>query len=113
MHSNDREEVKTVYAGEIAAAVGLKDTVTSDTLCDEGNPVILEKIVVPEPVISMRIEPKTKADQEKLGLALSKLATEDPTFRVSSDPETNETLIAGMGELHLDIIVDRLKENSM
>ncbi len=109
MHSNDREEVKTVYAGEIAAAVGLKDTVTSDTLCDESSPVILEKIIVPEPVISMRIEPKTKADQEKLGLALSKLATEDPTFRVSTDPETNETLIAGMGELHLDIIVDRLR----
>ena len=109
MHANDREEVKTVYAGEIAAAVGLKDTVTSDTLCDEEHPVILEKIVVPEPVISMRIEPKTKVDQEKMGLALSKLAIEDPTFRVSTDPETNETLIAGMGELHLDIIVDRLK----
>ena len=109
MHANDREEVKTVYAGEIAAAVGLKDTVTSDTLCNEDHPVILEKIVVPEPVISMRIEPKTKADQEKMGLALSRLAAEDPTFRVSSDPETNETIISGMGELHLDIIVDRMK----
>ncbi len=109
MHANDREEVKTVYAGEIAAAVGLKDTVTSDTLCNEDFPVILERIVVPEPVISMRIEPKTKVDQEKMGLALSKLATEDPTFRVSSDPETNETIISGMGELHLDILVDRMK----
>jgi elongation factor G len=109
MHANDREEVKTVYAGEIAAAVGLKDTITSDTICDEDHPVILEKIIVPEPVISMRIEPKTKADQEKMGLALSKLTTEDPTLRVSSDPETNETIISGMGELHLDIIVDRMK----
>ncbi len=109
MHANDREEVKTVYAGEIAAAVGLKDTVTSDTLCNEDFPIILEKIIVPEPVINLRIEPKTKADQEKMGLALSKLAIEDPTFRVSSDPETNETIIAGMGELHLDIIVDRMK----
>lgn len=109
MHSNDREEVKKVYAGEIAAAVGLKDTVTSDTLCDEAHAVELDRIVFPEPVISMRIEPKTKADQEKLGIALSRLAQEDPTFRVSSDPETGETIIAGMGELHLDIIVDRLK----
>lgn len=109
MHANDREEVKAVYAGEIAAAVGLKDTITSDTICDEDHPVILEKIVIPESVISMKIEPKTKADQEKMGLALSKLAIEDPTFRVSTDAETNETLIAGMGELHLDIIVDRLK----
>ncbi len=109
MHSNDREEVKVVYAGEIAAAVGLKDTVTSDTLCDEDHPIMLEKIVVPEPVISMRIEPKTKADQEKMGLALNRLSAEDPTFRVSSDPETGETIIAGMGELHLDIIVDRMK----
>lgn len=109
MHANDREEVKEVYAGEIAAAVGLKDTTTSDTLCDEKDPIILEKIIVPESVISMRVEPKTKADQEKMGIALSKLASEDPTFRVSSDPETNETIIAGMGELHLDIIVDRMK----
>ncbi len=109
MHANDREEVKKVFAGEIAAAVGLKDTKTSDTLCDENHPVLLERIVFPEPVISMRIEPKTKADQEKMGLALSRLADEDPTFRVSTDAETNETIIAGMGELHLDIIVDRMK----
>jgi elongation factor G len=109
MHANDREEVKKVFAGEIAAAVGLKDTKTSDTLCEEEHPIMLERIVFPEPVISMRIEPKTKADQEKMGLALSRLADEDPTFRVSTDPETNETIIAGMGELHLDIIVDRMK----
>ncbi len=109
MHANDREEVKKVFAGEIAAAVGLKDTKTSDTLCDENQPIMLERIVFPEPVISMRIEPKTKADQEKMGLALSRLADEDPTFRVSTDAETNETIIAGMGELHLDIIVDRMK----
>lgn len=109
MHANDREEVKMVYAGEIAAAVGLKDTITSDTLCSEDHPVILERIIVPEPVINLRIEPKTKADQEKMGLALSKLVSEDPTLRVTSDPETNETIIAGMGELHLDIIVDRMK----
>ncbi|MDQ5962300.1 MAG: elongation factor [Patescibacteria group bacterium] len=109
MHANDREEVKTVYAGEIAAAVGLKDTVTSDTICDEDHQVVLERIVIPESVISMRVEPKTKADQEKMGMALSRLATEDPTFRVSSDPETLETIISGMGELHLEIIVDRMK----
>jgi elongation factor G len=109
MHANEREEVKVVYAGEIAAAVGLKDTVTSDTMCTEEKPIILEKIVIPESVISMRVEPKTKADQEKMGIALSKLAIEDPTFRVASDAETNETIISGMGELHLDIIVDRMK----
>lgn len=109
MHANDREEVKKVYAGEIAAAVGLKDTITSDTLCDEENPVELDKIVFPEPVISMRIEPKTKADQEKMGMALNRLAQEDPTFKVSSDNEAGETIISGMGELHLEIIVDRLK----
>ncbi len=109
MHANDREEVKKVFAGEIAAAVGLKDTITSDTLCDEENPIELDKIVFPEPVISLRIEPKTKADQEKMGMALSRLAQEDPTFRVSTDSETMETIIAGMGELHLDIIVDRMK----
>ncbi|MDQ5957588.1 MAG: elongation factor, partial [Patescibacteria group bacterium] len=106
MRANDRDEVKEVYAGDIAAAVGLKDTTTSDTLCDENTPIILDRIQIPESVISMRIEPKTKADQEKLGMALSRLAQEDPTFRVTSDPETNETIIAGMGELHLDIIVD-------
>jgi elongation factor G len=109
MHANEREEVKKVFAGEIAAAVGLKDTTTSDTLCDENNPIILERIVIPEPVISMKIEPKTKADQEKMGLALSRLVAEDPTFRVHSDPETLETIISGMGELHLDIIIDRLR----
>jgi elongation factor G len=109
MHANEREEVKKVYAGEIAAAVGLKDTITSDTLCDENHPVELDRIVFPEPVISLRIEPKTKADQEKMGMALSRLAQEDPTFRVSTDQETNETIISGMGELHLDILVDRMK----
>ncbi len=109
MHANDREEVKKVYAGEIAAAVGLKDTITSDTLCDEANPVELNRIVFPEPVISLRVEPKTKADQEKMGMALNRLAQEDPTFRVSTDQETGETIIAGMGELHLEIIVDRMK----
>lgn len=109
LHANEREEVKTVYAGEIAAAVGLKDAVTSDTICDEKEPIELEKIVFPEPVIQLRIEPKTKADQEKMGVALSKLSGEDPTFRVYTDPETAETIIAGMGELHLDIIVDRMK----
>ena len=109
MHANDREEVKQVFAGEIAAAVGLKDTITSDTLCDEANPIILDRIVFPEPVISLRIEPKTKADQEKMGMALNRLAQEDPTFKVSTDQETGETIIAGMGELHLEIIVDRMK----
>jgi len=109
MHANEREEVKKVFAGEIAAAVGLKDTLTSDSLCDEENPIILERIVIPEPVISMRIEPKTKGDQEKMGIALGRLSAEDPTFRVTSDAETGETIIWGMGELHLDIIVDRMK----
>ncbi|GMU73884.1 MAG: elongation factor G [Candidatus Campbellbacteria bacterium] len=109
LHANDREEVKKVFAGEIAAAVGLKDTTTSDTLCDENNPIILERIKVPEPVISLRIEPKTKADQEKLGLALKRLSDEDPTFRVTTDPETMETIIAGMGELHLEVLVERMR----
>lgn len=109
MHANDREEVKKVFAGEIAAAVGLKDTITSDTICDENAPIILDRIVFPEPVISLRIEPKTKADQEKMGMALNRLAQEDPTFKVSTDQETGETIIAGMGELHLEIIVDRMK----
>jgi elongation factor G len=109
MHANDREEVKKVYAGEIAAAVGLKDTITSDTLCDEEAPVELNRIVFPEPVINLRIEPKTKADQEKMGMALNRLAQEDPTFKVVTDQETGETIIAGMGELHLEIIVDRMK----
>jgi elongation factor G len=109
MHANDREEVKQVFAGEIAAAVGLKDTITSDTICDENNPIELNRIVFPEPVIQLRIEPKTKADQEKMGMALNRLAQEDPTFKVSTDQETGETIIAGMGELHLEIIVDRMK----
>ncbi len=109
MHSNHREEVDEVYAGEIAAAVGLKQTTTSDTLCDENNLIELEKIEFPEPVVSMRIEPKTKVDQEKMGLALSRLSAEDPTFRVTTSDETGETVIWGMGELHLDIIVDRMK----
>ncbi len=109
LQANQREEVKHVYAGEIAAAVGLKDVRTSHTLCDEANPIVLEQIKFPEPVISLRIEPKTKADQEKMGLAMKKLAEEDPTFKVSSDTETMETLISGMGELHLEILVDRMK----
>ncbi len=109
MHANDREEVKEVYAGEIAAAVGLKDTRTSDTLCDEDQPIILEKIEFMKPVVSVRIEPKTKADQEKMGIALKKLSDEDPTFTITTDGETMETIISGMGELHLDILVDRMK----
>ena len=109
LQADQREEVKQVFAGEIAAAVGLKDAKTSHTLCDEKSPIILEQIKFPEPVISLRIEPKTKADQEKMGVALKKLADEDPTFRVTSDAETGETLIAGMGELHLEILVDRMK----
>ncbi|MDD3735496.1 MAG: elongation factor G, partial [Candidatus Pacebacteria bacterium] len=109
MHSKERIEIDEVSAGNIGATVGLKDTSTGDTLCDENHPIILEKISFPEPVISIRIEPKTKIDQEKLSLALQKLAKEDPTFRVKIDQETEETIISGMGELHLDIIVDRLK----
>jgi len=109
MHANRREEVKEVYSGEIAAAVGLKDTSTGDTLCDPDHPVILESISFPDPVISVAIEPKTKADQEKMGIALSKLSEEDPTFKVRSEEETNQTIIAGMGELHLEVIVDRMK----
>jgi elongation factor G len=109
LQADKREEVKKVYAGEIAAAVGLKDTRTSHTLCDENNQIILEQIKFPEPVISLRIEPKTKGDQERMGMALKELSDEDPTFKVASDPETMETLISGMGELHLEIIVDRMK----
>jgi len=108
MHANKREEIKEVYAGDIAAAVGLKYTTTGDTLCEENNAVILESIEFPEPVISIAIEPKTKADQEKLGISLGKLASEDPSFRVKTDEETGQTIISGMGELHLEIIVDRL-----
>ena len=109
MHANDREEVETVFAGEIAAAVGLKNAKTSHTLCDEANPIQLDQIVFPEPVITLRIEPKTKADQEKMGFALKKLSDEDPTFKIKSDPETGETVMDGMGELHLEILVDRMK----
>ena len=108
MHANKREEIKTVYAGEIAAAVGLKNTTTGDTLCDKDKPIILERIEFPEPVISIAIEPKTKADQEKMTLSLQKLAQEDPSFRLKTDEETGQTIISGMGELHLEIIVDRL-----
>ncbi|WP_067934895.1 elongation factor G [Alicyclobacillus kakegawensis] len=109
MHANHREEIDMVYAGDIAAAVGLKDTTTGDTLCDEKNVVILESMEFPEPVINVAIEPKTKADQDKMGLALAKLAEEDPTFKTWTDQETGQTIIAGMGELHLEIIVDRLQ----
>jgi elongation factor G len=109
MHANMREEIDEVSVGDIAATLGLKNTKTGDTLCDENHPIILERIVFPEPVISVRIEPKTKADQEKLGICLKKLSEEDPTFRIKEDPETKETIISGMGELHLEIITDRLK----
>ena len=109
MHSNKREDIKDVYAGEICAFVGLKDTLTGDTLCSEKDPVILERMEFPEPVIHIAVEPKTKADQEKMAVALGKLAEEDPSFRVSTQEETGQTLIGGMGELHLEIIVDRLK----
>ncbi|GGB49578.1 elongation factor G [Virgibacillus dakarensis] len=109
MHANSRQEISTVYSGEIAAAVGLKDTGTGDTLCDEKDLVILESMEFPEPVISVAIEPKTKADQDKMGIALGKLAEEDPTFKTETNAETGQTIISGMGELHLDIIVDRLK----
>jgi elongation factor G len=108
MHANHREDVKEIYAGEIGAAVGLKDTTTGDTLCDPEHPIILEKIIFPEPVIYISIEPKSKADQEKLSLSLKRLSDEDPTFRVRSDEETGQTIISGMGELHLEIIVDRM-----
>ncbi|MFH0755320.1 MAG: elongation factor G [bacterium] len=109
MHANDREDVEIVFAGEIAAAVGLKNAKTSHTLCDEANPIVLDKIIFPEPVIILRIEPKTKTDQEKMGFALKKLSDEDPTFKIISDMETGETVMAGMGELHLEILVDRMK----
>ena len=109
MHAQEREEVSEVFAGDIAATVGLKNTSTGHTLCDENHPIILEKIIFPEPVISIRIEPKTKADQEKMGLALKKLAEEDPTFRIKTDEETGEVIISGMGELHLEVLTDRMK----
>jgi len=109
MHSNSREEIKEVLAGDIAAAIGLKDTTTGDTLCDGDSRIVLERMEFPEPVISVAVEPKTKADQEKMGVALGKLAQEDPSFRVQTDEETGQTIISGMGELHLDIIVDRMR----
>jgi len=109
MHSNSREEVKEVRAGDIAAAIGLKDVTTGDTLCDVNNVVTLERMEFPEPVISVAVEPRTTADQEKMGVALGKLAAEDPSFRVHTDEETGQIIISGMGELHLEIIVDRLK----
>src|SRR5207253_2179783 len=109
MHANQREDIKEVYAGDIAAAVGLKEASTGETLCDPDHIIMLERMVFPEPVISQAIEPKTKSDQEKMGIALSRLAQEDPSFRVRSDEESGQTIIAGMGELHLEIIVDRMK----
>jgi elongation factor G len=109
MHSNDRSEIKEVRAGDIAAAVGLKDVTTGDTLCAQDHVITLERMVFPEPVISMAVEPKTKSDQEKMGMALGRLAQEDPSFRVRTDEESGQTIIAGMGELHLDILVDRMK----
>jgi elongation factor G len=109
MHASERSEIKEVRAGDIAAAVGLKDVITGDTLCDTGKPIILEKMEFPEPVISVAVEPKTKVDQEKMGIALQRLAKEDPSFRVHTDAESGQTIIEGMGELHLEIIVDRMK----
>jgi elongation factor G len=109
MHANTRDEINRALAGEIVAVVGLKDTVTGDTLCDEAKPIVLESIVFPEPVISLAIEPKTRSDQEKMGIALKKLGEEDPTFLFKTDPETGQTIVSGMGELHLEILVDRMK----
>lgn len=109
MHSNDRKEIKEVLAGDIAAAIGLKDVTTGDTLCAEKNKIVLERMEFPEPVIHVAVEPRSKADQEKMGVALGKLAQEDPSFRVRTDEETGQTIIGGMGELHLDIIVDRMR----
>mgnify|MGYP001511187679 FL=1 len=109
MHANNRKEIECAYSGDIAAAVGFKDVTTGDSLCDQNHPLILDKMEFPEPVISVAVEPKTKADQEKMGTALQRLAEEDPTFKVHTDPETNQTIISGMGELHLDIIVDRMR----
>ena len=109
MHANSRKEITEVHAGDIAAAVGLKDTTTGDTLCDEKNLVILESMVFPEPVIQLSVEPKSKADQDKMTTALQKLQEEDPTFRAHTDEETGQIIIAGMGELHLDILVDRMR----
>jgi elongation factor G len=109
MHANEREEIKEVFAGDIAAAVGLKEATTGDTLCDPAKEIILERMVFPEPVIHVAVEPKTKVDQEKMGLALNRLAQEDPSFRVRSDEESGQTIISGMGELHLEVLVERMK----
>ena len=109
MHANNRDEIKEVRAGDIAAAVGLKDVTTGDTLCAQDHVITLERMIFPEPVISMAVEPKTKSDQEKMGIALGRLAQEDPSFRVRTDEESGQTIIAGMGELHLEILVDRMK----
>jgi elongation factor G len=109
MHASERSELKEVHAGDIAAAVGLKDVITGDTMCDEHKPIILEKMMIPIPVISVAVEPRTKVDQEKMGMALGRLAREDPSFRVRTDEESGQTIISGMGELHLEIIVDRMK----
>jgi elongation factor G len=109
MHANSREEIKEVLAGDIAAAIGLKDVTTGDTLCDMDKPIVLERMVFPEPVISVAVEPKSKPDQEKMGIALGKLAQEDPSFRVRTDEESGQTIISGMGELHLDVLVDRMR----
>jgi elongation factor G len=108
MHANKREEISEIYAGDICAAVGLKNVTTGDTICDKNHPVLLESIEFPAPVISVAVEPKTKADQEKMGIALSRLAQEDPTFKVNTDPDSGQTIISGMGELHLEIIIDRM-----
>ena len=108
MHANSREDVTEVFTGDIVAAVGLRDAGTGDTLCDEKHPIVLESMDVPEPVISVAVEPKTKADDDKLSISLAKLSEEDPTFRVRTDEDTGQTIISGMGELHLEIIVDRL-----
>src|SRR5438309_11210360 len=109
MHANQREEIKEVRAGDIAAAVGLREATTGDTICNIDKPIILERMIFPEPVISQAVEPKTKADQEKMGVALGRLAQEDPSFRVKTDEESGQTIISGMGELHLEIIVDRMR----
>lgn len=111
MHANQREEIKKAEAGDIVALVGLKETTTGDTLCDPNSPIILERMEFPEPVIQVAVEPKTKADQEKMGIALSRLIAEDPSLRVHMDEESGQTVLSGMGELHLEIIIDRLKEN--
>ena len=111
MHSNSREDIKIAYAGDIIAVAGLKDTTTGDTLCDPDQPVILERMEFPDPVIEVAVEPKTKADQEKMGIALQRLAAEDPSFKVGIDHESGQTVMKGMGELHLEILVDRMLRN--